>query len=139
MGRTLNASLVSRSSLLICIRCIVNLPSLAPRFAAIGLSSSPIAEPPPGAVPAVERVHTQLQAHLACGGITTVRAQLDQYPSARGNGSVGRAKAVGCDVVLWPDALKGLEHGGRIYGASGIDRRDEPPAFAFFIHHAGFM
>lgn len=55
-----------------------------------------------------------------------------------GNGAVGGAKAVGSDVVLRPDTLKGLEHGGRINGAAWIDRRDEHPSFAFFIHHTGF-
>lgn len=108
MSRTLDASLVSSSNLLICILCIVNLWLFAQRFAATDLNSQPIVEPLPGVVPAVGRARIQPLAPPACGGITTVRAQLDQYQVLVGNGSVGRAKAVGCDVVLWPDALKGL-------------------------------
>lgn len=40
-----------------------------------------------------------------------------------GNGPVGGAKAVGREVVLRPDALKELEHGGQVYRTSRIKPR----------------
>lgn len=70
-----------------CFRCVVSLSSLELRCAAVGLGSQPIVEPPPGAVPAVARAHTQLPTRLAYGGITTVRARWGLYPSARGQWS----------------------------------------------------
>jgi hypothetical protein len=78
---------VSRSNLLVCIPCIVNLRLFAERFAVTDLSSQPIVEPLPGAVPAVVRARIQPLATPASGGITTVRAQLDRCPSARGQWS----------------------------------------------------
>lgn len=75
MGRTPDASLVSRSNLLICIRCIVNLWLFAPRFDATDLGSSPIVGKPLGVAPAIEPVHTQPRAHPAFGGIKTVQAR----------------------------------------------------------------